>query len=81
MPASRPASSRPAPISGRRRGSWPVLRAVRRYFGFSRRETSGFVVLLGLIVLWLVLPRLLRPALPAYDPAPTSSSSTLGLRN
>lgn len=42
--------------------------AVRRYFGFSRRETSGFVVLLTLLVLWLVLPQLLRPALPHYDP-------------
>ena len=41
---------------------------MRRYFGFSRRETSGFVGLLLLIVLWLMLPELLRPALPAYDP-------------
>lgn len=43
--------------------------AVRRYFGFSRRETSGFVVLVLLLGLWLVLPSLLRPALPHYDPA------------
>ena len=44
--------------------------AVRRYFGFSRRETSGFVVLLTLLLLWLVLPELLTPALPHYDPRP-----------
>ncbi|GAA4006242.1 hypothetical protein GCM10022408_17570 [Hymenobacter fastidiosus] len=45
-------------------------RYLRRSFGFSRRETSGFVVLLLLLLLWLVAPLLLRPALPAYDPAP-----------
>jgi DNA uptake protein ComE-like DNA-binding protein len=43
---------------------------IRRYFGFSRRETSGFAVLVGLLLLWLFLPTLLRPALPEYDPAP-----------
>ncbi|GGE96064.1 ComEA family DNA-binding protein [Hymenobacter cavernae] len=43
--------------------------AIRRYFGFSRRETSGFVVLVLLLLLWLFLPALLRPALPQYDPA------------
>ncbi|OUJ75377.1 ComEA family DNA-binding protein [Hymenobacter crusticola] len=43
--------------------------ALRRYFGFSRRETSGFVVLVALLLLWLFLPALLRPALPQYDPA------------
>ncbi|MBT9391799.1 helix-hairpin-helix domain-containing protein [Hymenobacter sp. NST-14] len=67
MPASRPKPALPAPA---RRFSARVRRAVRRYFGFSRRETSGFVVLLLLLGLWLVLPVLLRPALPAYDPAP-----------
>ncbi|QDA60903.1 ComEA family DNA-binding protein [Hymenobacter jejuensis] len=45
-----------------------LLRWIRRYFGFSRRETSGFVVLFLLMLLWLVLPWLLRPALPHYDP-------------
>jgi len=44
--------------------------AIRRYFGFSRRETSGFVVLVGLLLLWLFVPELLRPALPTYDPTP-----------
>ncbi|WP_324676027.1 helix-hairpin-helix domain-containing protein [Hymenobacter sp. GOD-10R] len=42
---------------------------IRRYFGFSRRETSGFVVLVTLLLLWLFVPALLRPALPHYDPA------------
>ncbi|SMB96824.1 hypothetical protein SAMN00120144_2928 [Hymenobacter roseosalivarius DSM 11622] len=52
-----------------RKAPYIALRdAVRRYFGFSRRETSGFAVLLLLLVLWLVLPQLLRPALPHYDP-------------
>ncbi|WP_303310378.1 ComEA family DNA-binding protein [Hymenobacter sp. BT730] len=46
-----------------------LLRAIRRYFGFSRAETNGFVFLLGLMGLWLALPYLLQPALPAYDAA------------
>ena len=69
MPASRPKPALPAAtrhLSAVAR----ARRAVRRYFGFSRRETSGFVVLLLLMLLWLALPTLLRPALPAYDPAP-----------
>ena len=41
---------------------------MRRYFGFSRRETSGFVGLLLLLLAWLLAPWLLRPALPHYDP-------------
>ncbi|GAA3955171.1 ComEA family DNA-binding protein [Hymenobacter algoricola] len=45
-------------------------RYLRRTFGFSRRETSGFVVLFGLLLLALLAPWLLRPTLPAYDPAP-----------
>jgi DNA uptake protein ComE-like DNA-binding protein len=45
-------------------------RYLRRHFGFSRRETSGFVVLCALLLLWLAAPRLLRPVLPTYDPAP-----------
>ncbi|UYZ63082.1 ComEA family DNA-binding protein [Hymenobacter weizhouensis] len=63
---SRPPRLAPAPRSSSSR--W--RRAVRRYFGFSRRETSGFVGLLLLILLWLVLPELLRPAAPTYNPAP-----------
>ncbi|UOQ72297.1 ComEA family DNA-binding protein [Hymenobacter cellulosilyticus] len=46
------------------------LRGIRRYFSFSRRETSGFVGLLLLLLLLLVLPWLLLPVLPRYDPAP-----------
>lgn len=45
-------------------------RWIRRYFGFSRRETSGFAVLLGLLVALLLLPPLVRPRLTTYDPAP-----------
>ncbi|WP_139925843.1 helix-hairpin-helix domain-containing protein [Hymenobacter sp. DG01] len=70
MPTARPAASQPATPSRHSKASYPWLRAVRRYFGFSRRETSGFVVLLFLLLLWLGLPYLLRPALPAYNPAP-----------
>ena len=58
----------PAPPPRRKVGA-SLLRKTRRYFGFSRRETAGFVVLLLLLLLWLALPWLLRPALPAYDPA------------
>jgi competence protein ComEA len=43
-------------------------RWLRRYFGFSRRETSGFVVLLGLLLALLVLPPLVRPRLATYNP-------------
>ncbi|MFD2785374.1 ComEA family DNA-binding protein [Hymenobacter rubripertinctus] len=69
MAASRPKP--PVPASVRRFSvAARARRAVRRYFGFSRRETSGFVVLLLLLGLWLALPALLRPALPTYNPAP-----------
>lgn len=44
-------------------------RWLRRYLGFSRRETSGFVVLLVLLLALLVLPPLLRPRLATYNPA------------
>lgn len=44
-------------------------RWLRRYFGFSRRETSGFVVLLALLLACLLLPPLLRPRLASYNPA------------
>lgn len=67
MSDPRPAPAKPA--LSRRPALHPLQRAVRRYFGFSRRETSGFVVLVLLMVLWLWLPALLRPALPAYNPA------------
>ncbi|MBW3128787.1 ComEA family DNA-binding protein [Hymenobacter profundi] len=62
MPGLKPAST------PRKRAAWlPTL--VRRYFGFSRRETSGFLVLLLLLLAWLFVPMLLRPALPHYNPA------------
>jgi competence protein ComEA len=48
----------------------PWQRHLRRRFGFSRRETSGFVVLFLLLGLLLAAPGLLRPVLPAYDPTP-----------
>ncbi|RSK51372.1 ComEA family DNA-binding protein [Hymenobacter rigui] len=66
-PAQRPAPAQP-PVP-RRSVLQPLQRRLRRYFGFSRRETSGFVLLLLLMVLWLWLPTLLRPALPQYNPA------------
>ncbi|WP_157547466.1 ComEA family DNA-binding protein [Hymenobacter sp. DG25A] len=44
-----------------------LVRAIRRYFGFSRGETNGFLFLLALMVFWLVLPYLLQPALPEYN--------------
>lgn len=60
-PAASPAGNRSLLAS--------FQRMMRRRFAFSRRETSGFVILLLLMVLWLWLPTLLRPALPAYTPA------------
>ncbi|MCA8831521.1 ComEA family DNA-binding protein [Hymenobacter pini] len=66
-PTRRPAPATPA--APRRSVLHPLRRAMRRYFGFSRRETSGLVVLLALVLLWLFLPTLLRPALPQYNPA------------
>ena len=44
-------------------------RWLRRYFGFSRAETSGFVLLLLAALAIATLPPLLRPADPAYLPA------------
>ncbi len=70
MPAARPKPALPATPRPARGPAARLRRAVRRYFGFSRRETTGFVVLLALMLLWLALPTLLRPALPTYDPAP-----------
>lgn len=45
-------------------------RWLRRHFGFSRRETSGFVLLLTVLLALLVLPAWLRPHLPRYSPTP-----------
>ncbi|WP_426493032.1 ComEA family DNA-binding protein [Hymenobacter sp. 102] len=66
-PTPRPVPAQP-PLA-RRSVLQPLQRGMRRYFGFSRRETSGFVLLLLLVVAWLWLPTLLRPALPQYNPA------------
>ncbi|MFC5270476.1 ComEA family DNA-binding protein [Adhaeribacter terreus] len=41
---------------------------IRQYFGFSQRETSGFLVLLVLMVLFLILPFFTRPKSETYDP-------------
>ncbi|QNH63065.1 ComEA family DNA-binding protein [Hymenobacter sediminicola] len=63
--------TRPAKATAKPAGPWASFRtARRRFFGFSRRETSGFVVLLALLVLLLFAPQLLRPHLLAYNPAP-----------
>ncbi|TGE10194.1 ComEA family DNA-binding protein [Hymenobacter fodinae] len=70
---AEPRTARPTPASGRaRKRSFltSVQATLRRKFGFSRRETSGFIVLVLLMVLLLWLPELLRPALPHYNPAP-----------
>ncbi len=48
---------------------WPAGRWMRRYFGFSRAETRGFVLLLLGALAAAVLPVLLRPTDPAYLPA------------
>ncbi len=64
LPSVSPAKPRP---SG---GGVPWRNIRRRYFGFSRRETAGFAVLLILLVLLLLAPTLLRPHLPAYNPTP-----------
>jgi competence protein ComEA len=48
---------------------WPAWRWVRRYFGFSRAETRGFVLLLLGALAVAVLPVLLRPTDPVYLPA------------
>lgn len=60
-------SLKPAPTP-RRKASW-LPTVMRRHFGFSRRETSGFLVLLFLLLTWLFVPLLLRPVLPRYNPA------------
>ncbi len=61
----------PAPASRPREpfGAGPRWRWLQRYFGFSRVETRGLVVLLFLMLGAALLPGLLRPAAPVYDPA------------
>lgn len=59
----------PVPRSRKPAGVGPRRRWLRRYFGFSRGETRGFVLLLLLLLGAAALPRLLRPDVPAYDPA------------
>jgi competence protein ComEA len=48
---------------------WLAWRWLRRYFGFSRAETRGFVLLLLLALGAAVGPLLLRPTDPEYLPA------------
>ncbi len=48
---------------------WRAWRWLRRYFGFSRGEARGFVLLLLLALAAAVAPALLRPADPEYLPA------------
>jgi competence protein ComEA len=50
-------------------GTAAAWRWLRRYFGFSRVETRGFVLLVLLLLGVAVLPLLLRPADPVYLPA------------
>jgi competence protein ComEA len=49
-------------------GTAAAWRWLRRYFGFSRTETRGFVLLLVLLLVVAVLPLLLQPADPVYLP-------------
>ncbi|WP_201983658.1 ComEA family DNA-binding protein [Hymenobacter rubidus] len=48
---------------------WAPMRWVRRYFGYSRGEARGLMVLLAIMLATIVAPILLRPELPAYLPA------------
>jgi competence protein ComEA len=57
---------RPARPPGNR---WLAWRWVRRYFGFSRAETRGFVLLLLLALAAAIAPVLLRPTDSEYLPA------------
>jgi competence protein ComEA len=56
-PPARPPSNR-----------WATWRWVRRYFGFSRAETQGFVLLLLVALVVALAPLALRPADPNYLP-------------
>lgn len=42
---------------------------IRQYFGFSPRETSGFLVLLVLMAIFLILPFVIKPKPEVYNPA------------
>lgn len=59
----------PAPPPRPPRHRWLAGRWLRRYFGFSRAETRGFVLLLLGALAAAVLPVLLRPTDPTYLPA------------
>jgi competence protein ComEA len=63
VPATPPPSAPRQPW-----GTAAAWRWLRRYFGFSRAETRGFVLLLVLLLVVAVLPLLLRPADPVYLP-------------
>ena len=41
---------------------------IRQYFGFSQRETSGFLVLLVLMAMFLILPFFIKPKPEIYNP-------------
>ena len=58
----------PAPRPREPFGAGPRWRWLRRYFGFSRGETQGFIVLLLVMLGAAVAPRLLRPEALRYDP-------------
>jgi competence protein ComEA len=62
-------SATPPPPPRPPRNRWLAGRWVRRYFGFSRTETRGFVLLLLGALAAAVLPVLLRPTDPTYLPA------------
>jgi DNA uptake protein ComE-like DNA-binding protein len=61
--------SAPPPPPARPPGNrWFAWRWLRRYFGFSRAETRGFMLLLGLALAAAIVPPLLRPTDPEYLP-------------
>lgn len=64
MPVLSPPPAPPPPRPRR-----PVVRWLRRYFGFSRGEVRGCVLLLVLALGLAVVPLLLQPTAPAYLPA------------
>jgi competence protein ComEA len=61
--------STPPPPARPPGSTWRAWRWVRRYFGFSRAETRGFVLLLLVALAAAVLPILWRPRAPEYLPA------------
>lgn len=59
----------PPPFPPRRTGKFAgPLRWIRRYLGYSRNEARGMVGLLALMLVLIITPMLLRPALPVYLP-------------